>query len=309
MNNDWQNIIDNCQLFWQYPVRTEKEFYFQNRFEENYIGFPWATVLDKHVNFPGVIQYLKPFIENDVKYYTCCQHIRFRELESIFKELNIKKLYTPHKCMGEDQIGSTILQPCPLYAVNIEDHTRNNVFHNKNLMEVKRKYLYSFMGGLQPGYLTDIRDRIFNLLLTENTYIENTGGWHFNELVYTSYQNRNETLNISLRHKYKTQKYNEVLLNSRFSLCPSGTGPNSIRFWESLAVGAIPVLLSDTLELPPNDKWDSAVVRLDESNLNDLPDILSNISEAEESERRQNCLSLYKIYRNNYSYNPEKICA
>ena len=44
-------------------------------------------------------------------------------------------------------------------------------------------------------------------------------------------------------------------------MCPSGSGPNSIRLWESIAYGAIPVVLSDTY-LPPGDLdlWESAVV-------------------------------------------------
>ena len=41
-----------------------------------------------------------------------------------------------------------------------------------------------------------------------------------------------------------------LLLNSKYTLCPSGSGPNSIRLWESLACGSIPIILSDTLDLP-----------------------------------------------------------
>jgi hypothetical protein len=38
--------------------------------------------------------------------------------------------------------------------------------------------------------------------------------------------------------------------SSVFALCPSGSGPNSIRLWEALGFGAIPVILSHTLRLP-----------------------------------------------------------
>lgn len=36
--------------------------------------------------------------------------------------------------------------------------------------------------------------------------------------------------------------YNEILSRSRFSLCPSGNGYDTYRFWESLCYGAIPIV-------------------------------------------------------------------
>jgi hypothetical protein len=51
-----------------------------------------------------------------------------------------------------------------------------------------------------------------------------------------------------------------LLLDSRFTLCPSGSGPNYIRLWESLACGCIPVLLADTLDLPNHKLWDESIV-------------------------------------------------
>ena len=40
-------ILSQLKLFWQYPVITEKTFYQQNKDNEKYIGFPWATIIDK----------------------------------------------------------------------------------------------------------------------------------------------------------------------------------------------------------------------------------------------------------------------
>ena len=53
-------------------------------------------------------------------------------------------------------------------------------------------------------------------------------------------------------------------------MCPSGSGPNSIRFWESLAVGSIPVLLSDSLELPKHKLWDDVIIRIKEKNFKNI---------------------------------------
>ena len=281
---DWQKIIDQCNLFWQYPVSTEKQFYVQNNEVENYI---------------------KQNIDPDIEYYTCCQHIRFRELESILFNLNVKKLYTPHKCIGEGRLGDIELLACPLFAVNYEDSTRNSVFKEKDLIEMKRPLLFSFMGGLQPGYLTDIRERIFKMNKKQDVFIENTGGWHFNNIVYTNLQNFEQEENVSIEHKGGTQRYNEVMMNSRFSLCPSGTGPNSIRFWESLAIGTIPVLFSDTLELPHHELWENSIVRVEENKISDLYDILEKITPEEETELKKNCIRIYNFFR--FNYRGEKI--
>ena len=41
----------------------------------------------------------------------------------------------------------------------------------------------------------------------------------------------------------------------------------SIRFWESLAVGSIPILLSDSLELPNHNLWKDTIIELKENEL------------------------------------------
>ena len=122
---EWEKIISAPGFFWQYPVITEKQFYEQNKTFSNFLPFPWATVLDKNVDINAVATYLSRFISQDVDYYTCCQHIRFRELLPLFKLLGIKKLYTPHKCLSEDELNGIELIACPLYAVNVEDKNKN----------------------------------------------------------------------------------------------------------------------------------------------------------------------------------------
>ncbi len=51
-----------------------------------------------------------------------------------------------------------------------------------------------------------------------------------------------------------------------FAVCPSGSGPNSIRLWEALGYGAIPVILADHL-WPPGDAelWQQAALFVPET--------------------------------------------
>ena len=108
------------------------------------------------------------------------------------------------------------------------------------------------------------------------------------------------TDNDTKKNDSMTNEYNKILLESRYSLCPSGSGPNSIRLWESLAVGSIPILLADTLELPEHKLWDKAILRIEEKKYKEIPNILSKISIEKENEMRKNCLEIYNDFKNNF---------
>lgn len=294
-----QKILSETGLFWQYPVKTEEEFFNQNFHNPNYMGVPWATVIDKNVHLNSLLKYLIPYSKHK-NYYTCCQHIHFRKIMPLLQILGVKTVYTPHKCKNEDEILGIQLLPCPLFAVNIEDAERNTVFQNKDFLNIPRSKLFSFVGGYQQNYMSNIRKNIFNISKSDNILIQNTGQWHFNNVVYSHKQNSDKELNISTQHKLNTENYNKILLDSRFSLCPSGSGPNSIRFWESLACGSIPILLSDTLELPKNINWNDSIVFLKENELGNIYNILGDISEEDERKMRENCIKIYNTLKDNY---------
>lgn len=299
------------ELFWQYPVITEKTFYEQEKHNLNYIGVPWATIIDKRYDLNIIDLYLCKIMSKNIPggYYTCCQHICFRNLIPLWKKNGIKIVYTPHKIIGEDFIDGIEIKPCPLYAVSIEDPNKNkNIKDNNFLNYDSRPILYSFVGSYSQHYISDIRNRIFQLPKKEDVYIVNRGSeWHFDPIVYNAKQNKNGELNESSSHKEKTYEYNELLLKSKYTLCPSGTGPNSIRFWEALGVGSIPILLADTLELPKHDLLDDTIIRVKEKDINKVDDILRNISPEEEEKRRINCLKIYEHFKDNYKNEKKEI--
>jgi len=297
--------MNRMGLFWQYPVITEKAFYDQNKEDVNYLGLPWATIIDRRYPINTLLSSIIPYLDSSREYYTCCQHIYFRVLAPLWKRLNIKTVYTPHKTTGTNTLDGIKIVSCPLYAVNVEDPTRNKGLKLEKLalLGYQRRYLLSFVGGWQQkDYLSDVRQRIFALGKAgkSDIFIRATGGWHFNDVVYNKLQNRDGDLNEDSQHKKKTAVYNVILLNSRYTLAPSGSGPNSIRFWEALGVGSIPVLLSDTLELPSHKLWDQAIIRIKESRVQEIEGILRQISPEEENKRRANCLRLYDHFKDNY---------
>lgn len=301
-----EEILEAFQLFWQYPAITEKTFYEQNKGNFNYYGFPWATLIDKRINIQSILPSLHILVNPRQNYYTCCQHIHFRQLIPIFKILNINCVYTPHKIKGEDKINEVFILPCPLYAVNLEDPARNAELLNTDFMKRERSLLYSFHGAYNPKvYLSDVRDRLFNTEHPKDSSVKNIGGWFFESVVYSKKQNKNGDINKTEDTDKQTSEYNKLLLDSRYSLCPSGSGPNSIRFWESLGCGAIPVLLSDSLELPAHELWKDAVLRVQEKDLDKIPSLLGGITKEKETEMRENCLKLYQYYRRNFKNKKE----
>lgn len=333
---DTGKIIEKYKLFWQYPVITEKEFYNQNKGDPNFLGFPWATIIDKRYNLDIIFNILKsiiPVYTKNTKIYTCCQHIYFRRLANLWNKLGISVVYTPHKVIGEEYLpddpaaygpGAKIeLKSCPLYAVNYENGTLCRDRLEKNIK-------CNFIGAYQSeNYISNIRLILFDLNkgnghkapgwenLNETNggpiLIINTGEWHFNKIVYSKTQNYNNEyptghagVGEETEHKKRTEFYNNVLMNSVFTLAPSGAGPNSIRFWEALSIGSIPVLLADTLELPTlpettNLHWENAIIRIKESDVHKIPSILNSIDNDEIKSRTRECIKIYDFLRNNYT--------
>jgi hypothetical protein len=304
-----QEIWSKYSLYWQYPVITEKEFSRQNNSDENYVSIPWATIIDKLTNgkqnsFDEVTKDLYRDLKTKKasgKLWTCCQHIHLKKYITYFKIIGIKTIYWPHKIIGEDTIDGIHIVACPLYAVNVEDSTKSSVFKGKDLAVCSRPLLYNFMGGYMTHYLTSIRQDLFDMKHPTNTMVRNTGVWHFNDIVYTDKQNIDTKFKETESHSDNTETYNKLMIGSDFCLCPSGSGPNSIRFWEALGVGTIPVLLADTLDLPDHPLWESTILKIKEKDFETIPEILTQMSATEIAKRRDQCIDIYAHFRTNFA--------
>ncbi len=90
--------------------------------------------------------------------------------------------------------------------------------------------------------------------------------------------------------------YKTTLARSRFSLCPPGLAPGSIRFYESLPAGAIPVIIGDDTLLPDGFDWESCSLRVQEQDIQKIPQILAKISPETESAMRERCLRAYQEF-------------
>jgi hypothetical protein len=128
----------------------------------------------------------------------------------------------------------------------------------------QKRYLFTFLGGSTSV----LRKRLFNLRFDRSdVLIENTSDyWHWD--------------NSQADREARQRRYVETLAASHFVLCPRGAGAGSSRFFEVMAAGVAPVLLSDAYELTPGPAWDKFLVRVPERAIAKLPKILEDYLES-----------------------------
>lgn len=287
--------------FWQYPCRTEQDAYerhlmieapvFSKLTVHTYIGLPWATWIDKK-QYPNEllnafgrrISAVQSFLKKwniKLEVHSVCQHIRWKEAVNLIQRAGVSQLWISHKEKGWDAEGELRLHSWPLYAVNVLDPERRE---GLEIVPVKKKTIFaSFKGAHMKHYPSDIRLRLKELAHLEGYEIEVTDLWHFNKVVY-NYQIANKESDKEAIERQDLVTYNRLLSQSLFSLCPSGAGPNTLRLWESLGSGAIPVVLSDRYEFPRlermglnSDMWQQAVINLPEAEMGRLDEHLRGL--------------------------------
>lgn len=132
---------------------------------------------------------------------------------------------------------------------------------------VAKRYLFTFQGGSTSL----LRKRLFNQRFNRaDVFIQNTSNYyHWDD----SQPDRSDRQLV----------YAETLAASHFVLCPRGAGLGTIRMFEVMSAGIAPVLISDGYVLPPGPDWDKFMIRVPESKISSLAEILEpRIPEARE---------------------------
>lgn len=313
-------------LFWQFPCRTEAAAFelhaelpeagISDSAAHCYVGLPWATWIDKlraHRTLPEAtfqirllatqLRGLRRLFESlniQLKVHTVCQHIYWHTILHYCEQLGVTDLWLAHASEGGPRETSTgmHLHPWHLYAVNVADQQRRQGL-KVGMDPMNKRYLASFIGTHMTHYITDARLRLRALSATPRFFIQvNEDKWHFEDVVY-----RHQVLAEPIERTYQidesVESYNQVLSDSIFSLCPSGAGPNTLRLWESLAIGAIPVLMGPAPRLPTGGEisasdWDRIVLRVSLDEIPFLNEILSRVPLEELRERQQRGMNAYK---------------
>jgi hypothetical protein len=96
-----------------------------------------------------------------------------------------------------------------------------------------------------------------------------------------------------------SQTYRSLIAQSKFVLCPRGFGASSIRIFEAMSSGRVPVIISDQWQRPPGISWESFSLSIPEANVLDIPIVLKR---AERDAQEMGRLALEAF---NLNFSPE----
>lgn len=309
---------DGDAPFWQFPCRTEAAAYDNHRSLEAglsadgtvdvYLGLPWATWIDRQrvdavqvqarqecfmqsVRIEGLRRVLAGMGAR-LRVHTVCQHIGWRDWLPRWHAMGVTDLWLSHAPSTHEPppMPGLHLHPWRLFAVNVEDPARRRGLTIGRDPSGK-PILASFVGAHAGHYLSDSRLRLRELADAPGFVVRVTSKWHFEDVVY-GHQVAQQPLATHYRIDDDVGSYNQLLSDSVFSLCPAGAGPNTLRLWESLAAGAVPVLIGPAPALPrggslPPIDWESIVLRVTDERIAQLPAILRAVPASEVSSRQR----------------------
>lgn len=283
---------------WQYPAITEKHAsdlmrcFLPNEpahYEAAYLGFPFATLIDllvqlgpEHPRTRALrkrLDSLIPQLRCYRRVVTVAQHVRAKQFASMFAEVGVTDLFWSHCVLHEKswtEAPGLRLHPFPLYPVQQVPRDEADVSR-------PRRWLFSFVGARSNDiYLTRSRSLIIETLGSDpRGKVTARDRWHYEDVVYGHQILSRDRKKKALIDGQYSVEYISIMDDSLFTLCPSGTGPNSIRLWEAVLNGSVPVILSDSWLPPgPPELWDEASVRSPETPeaIRDLPERLSALA-------------------------------
>lgn len=282
---------------WQYPAITEQHAFQRVRAildkgqtdrDAVYLGFPFATLIDLRAQLGAehprtrALQEALDGLAAELTHYkrvvTVCQHIRGREHAEIFAKAGVTDLFWSHLTANESEFAAAPgmrLRPFPLYPVQQSPRRRSDI-------DRPRKWLFSFVGArAQKNYLSQVRSFIIEQLADHpNGRIIDRANWHYQKVVYEA-QVFQRAAGEALVDDAQSEMFRAIMDDSIFTLCPSGSGPNSIRLWEAMVNGSIPVIMADSWAAPGDPAlWAAATVRCAETAeaVAALPDRLAAIA-------------------------------
>lgn len=267
--------------YWQTPAKTELAAYeavVRGGALDGfiYLAFPWATLIDalKSRSFSlvakllGELAHLQKQLstETDKRIVTVCQHISCLDFLYLFEACGVTNIFWSHKTRDLKTKNEISFHPFPLYPAQTHEASDLDKFKKP---PHTRQLLTNFIGAFNPKvYLSDTRARIFeDAGKYSDCLIVKREAWHFDRHVY---QDQMKGVSAAqeqlLREEMQRREYLEAIGDSVFTLCPSGSGPNSIRIWEAIQLGSIPIILTLDLDLPGDLRlWEDACIFAEDS--------------------------------------------
>ena len=311
---------------WQHPAITEQHAFNQVRLlavrgqASAYLGFPWATFFDVSNHNKTDDKRLDAMreglnraaeaVEGYERVVTVCQHIHMLNFSDLFEAAGVTDVYWSHSAHGQIQFGangSINIYPFPLFPVQIPE--------GPEIPIDQRPYLFSFIGAkATPIYQTQSRTFLLEELADHpRGYVRNRETWHYNKIVYDHQVLSRTEDKVGLVDANASDEFKQIMRKTQFALCPSGTGPNSIRLWEAISSGTIPVILKDAYKLPGSQTiWEQATIRCgeDRESIRALPERLESIAaDSELLERHRSALKIIAARYGRANFVPDVLKA
>ncbi|MGO8670020.1 MAG: exostosin family protein [Capsulimonadaceae bacterium] len=133
-------------------------------------------------------------------------------------------------------------------------------FTDEEIRNLNRQVLFSFVGSAMTH---PIRTRIISIqhprsLIHNSTNTRGDYWWRCTEEERARFHNL----------------FRESLISSKFILCPRGKNASSIRTFEALESGAVPVIIADDIVLPEGPDWNEIALRVPEGDISNVPSII-----------------------------------
>ncbi|MDQ6622214.1 MAG: glycosyltransferase family 47 protein [Verrucomicrobiota bacterium] len=122
-------------------------------------------------------------------------------------------------------------------------------------------YLLSFMGSVTNAAVR----RELARLSHPRAFFQNTAD-DFSQLLHGEMSARDR------RDYYR--RYAELTKASKFVLCPRGLGASTVRLFETMRMGRVPVILSDEWVPPEGPRWEEFSIRVAENETARIPQLL-----------------------------------
>ena len=122
------------------------------------------------------------------------------------------------------------------------------------------RFLYSFTGASDTS---PIRDELFKLKHLRSFLLDTTT----QALHVRNHGTPAETTQFE-------KQYASTIEQSQFVLCPRGVSPSSVRLFDTMNMGRVPVIISDAWVPPSGPDWNAFSIRVPEHHIAAIPSIL-----------------------------------
>ena len=149
-----------------------------------------------------------------------------------------------------------------------------------------RKHLWSFMGSAgtpaSKGY--EVRKNLLTMS-SDESYVYDSSNlpvWQYDD----------HSLRVQLD---AADQMKHVMQKSRYVACPRGGGATSMRFYEAMACGAVPVLIGDSWIIPDVPYLGESILRIRQRDVTNIHSYIANDAGNWES-RQQRIVQIYRTY-------------